>query len=115
MVKQLEAEGKYSLRSIVPDDQVQDIDACGMAFTLIREPVIKWALSESVAKGIPPFRHVIFGEDIDFVLRAREAGFTAKCDTTVRIAHRGDIGFNGQPELCQPMAVHLNHPFGTTR
>lgn len=115
MIKQAEDDGKHSLRSIVPDDKVHDIDACGMAFTLIREPVIKWAIAESVKKGIPPFRHVVFGEDLDFMMRAVQSGFTAKCDTSVKIAHRGDVAFNGQPELCSPLSGHLNHPFGHTR
>ena len=112
MVKHAEEEGKFSLRSIVPDGKVHEIDACGMAFTLIREPVIKWAAKESAEKGIPAFRHVVFGEDLDFVMRARNAGFKAKCDTSIQIAHRGDVGFNGQPELVNPLSGHLNHPFG---
>jgi len=115
MIRQEEPDNQFSLRSIVPDGKVQEIDACGMAFTLIRDSVIKWAVEQSKKDSIPPFRHVVFGEDLDFVMRARKAGFVAKCDTSIIIAHRGDVGFAGQPELCSPMAGHLNHPFGMTR
>ncbi len=115
MVRSPEADGKFSLRSIVPDKKVHAIDACGMAFTLIRRPVIEWAMKEAAEKNLPPFRHVIFGEDLDFVMRARQEGFIAKCDTSVLIAHRGDVGFNGQPEFTNPLSGHLNNPFGDVR
>ena len=115
MVSQAEDDGKnFSLRTIVPDGKVMDVDACGMAFTLIREPVMKWAIEKSVKDGLPPFRHVVFGEDLDFCMRARKAGFSVKCDTSVKIAHRGDVGFNGQPELVNPQSGYLNHPFGNS-
>lgn len=112
MVRQEEPEGQFSLRTVVPDGKTMDADACGMAFTLIREPVIKWAIEQSKKDNIPPFRHVVFGEDLDFCLRARKAGFSIKCDTSIKIAHRGDVGFNGQPELVSPQSGYLNHPFG---
>lgn len=106
-----EGDGKFSLRSIVPDGKVQDCDACGLAFTLIRRPVIEWAAKESAKHGLPPFRHILFGEDIDFTNRATQAGFKAKCDTGCVIAHRGDIAFAGQPELTSPLSRHLSWPY----
>lgn len=111
MLRKDEGEGKFSLRSIVPDGNVQDIHACGLAFTLVRRPVILWALAESAKTGIPPFRHILFSEDMDFTNRATLAGFSAKCDTSVIIAHRGDIGFAGQPETTVPTSGHLKSPF----
>jgi len=115
MVRADEGDGKFSLRSIVPDGKVQEIHACGMAFTLIRESAIKWAIEDSVKTGLPPFRHVVLSEDLDFVNRATMAGLSAKCDTSVVIGHRGEICFAGQPELTHPLSGHLTNPFGTVR
>lgn len=116
MVSQPDTDGGkgFTLRTVVPSGGIMDADACGMAFTLIREPVIKWAIEQSKKDALPPFRHVVFGEDLDFCLRARKAGFIIKCDTSIRIAHRGDVAFNGQPELVSPQSGYLNHPFGNT-
>lgn len=115
MLRSDEKDGKYSLRSIVPDGNIQDIHACGLAFTIIRRPVLEWAVKESIATGLPPFRHLVLGEDMDFVDRATRAGFKAKCDTSVIIAHRGEIGYAGQPETTQPTSGHLKNPFGGKR
>ena len=115
MIRKMEEGDKFSLRSIVPDGKIQDVHACGMAFTLLRRPVIEWAIADSAKSGLPPFRHIILGEDLDFVNRATMAGFSAKCDTSVITSHRGDIGFAGQPELVNPMSGHLTNPLGTVR
>ena len=82
------------------------MDACGMAATLIKKPVLDWA-------EYPAFRHLGWlSEDFEFCLRAKEAGFTIKCDTALQVAHRGDIAFNGQPVLTYPGMNTLSFPFG---
>ena len=101
-------DGKTDLLvPITPDGKVQDVDGCGMAFTLIRKRVI-----ESIE--YPAFPHTGWmSEDYVFCLRCRERGFTIRCDTGLLIAHRGDIAFCGQPALSSPESVALSFPFGT--
>lgn len=99
-------DGKLVFVPIVPDKKVQDIDVCGMAFTLIRKPVID-------AFDYPAFVHTGWAsEDYVFCMRARERGFTVRCDTGLLIAHRGDIAFCGQPVLAAPESIALSFPFG---
>lgn len=99
-------DGTDGLQTIVPDGTVQDVDACGMAFTLLRKPVLDWAT-------YPSFQHLGWiSEDYAFCLKARDAGFRIKCDTSLQIAHRGDVAFNGQPILTHPDCSSLSFPFG---
>ena len=105
-VKEKDKEGNDRLRTILPDGKVQDVDACGMAATLIRKKVLDWA-------EYPAFKHYGFiSEDFEFCLRARAYGFTIKCDTSLKVAHRGDIAFNGHPVLTNPRMSELSFPFG---
>lgn len=98
--------GTDILVPIPVDGKVQEVDACGMAATLIRRPVLEWAT-------YPAFKHLGWiSEDYEFCLQAREAGFTIRCDTSLRVAHRGDIAFNGQPVLSYPGMEDLSVPFG---
>ena len=100
------ADGTDSLRTIIPDGTVMDVDACGMAATLIRKNVIQ-------AFDYPAFQHLgALSEDFVFCLHARDRGFTIKCDTTAKVAHRGDVAFNGQPVLSYPGLTDLSFPFG---
>jgi hypothetical protein len=104
--KETQPDGKVGLRTIVPDGSVMEIDACGMAATLIRKRVLNWA-------EYPAFVHAGYiSEDLEFCLRAKQAGFTIKCDTSLKVAHRGDIAFNGQPVLTHPDMSSLSFPFG---
>jgi len=99
-------DGTDGLQSIVPDGSVMEVDACGMAATLIRKPVLDWA-------GYPSFQHLGWlSEDYHFCLKARDAGFIIKCDTSLHVAHRGDCAFNGQPILTHPDCSTLSFPFG---
>lgn len=99
-------DGNDLLKTIVPDGKVQDVDACGMAATLIRLPVLEWA-------QYPAFKHLGWiSEDYEFCLQAREHGFRIKCDTSIQVAHRGDIAFNGQPVLSYQGMDELSFPFG---
>ncbi len=100
------ADGTDGLQTIVPDGSVMEVDACGMAATLIRKPVLDWA-------GYPAFQHLGWlSEDYAFCLKARDAGFRIKCDTSLHVAHRGDCAFNGQPILTHPDCSTLSFPFG---
>lgn len=101
-------DGTHSIRAIVPDGKVQDVDVCGMAFTLIRKPVLQHERFK-----YPAFKHLgALSEDYAFCLHARDAGFKVRCDTGLRIAHRGDVAFNGQPILTHPDLKTLSAPFG---
>lgn len=101
-------DGSDTLSPILPDGKVQEVDACGMAATLIRRPVLQHERFE-----YPAFKHLgAIGEDYFFCLHARDAGFTIKCDTSLKVAHRGDVAFNGQPILTHPDLKTLSHPFG---
>ena len=101
-------DGSDSLTNIVPNGKIMEIDACGMAATLIRKNVIQHERFE-----YPAFKHLgSLGEDYYFCLHARDAGFTIKCDTSLRVAHRGDVAFNGQPILTHPDLKTLSYPFG---
>lgn len=105
-VKAKASDGSDILRAIVPDGKVQDVDACGMAATLIRRPVLEWA-------AYPAFKHLGWiSEDYEFCLQARQHGFSIKCDTSIQVAHRGDIAFNGQPVLSYAGMNELSFPFG---
>src|SRR5882672_4778604 len=69
-VKKRNEDGTDRLETIQPDGQIQDVDACGMAFTLIRKPVIQWA-------EYPAFQHLgALSEDFVFCLKARKQGFS---------------------------------------
>lgn len=101
-------DGTDALAPIIPDGDTYEIDASGMAATLIRKPVLQSARFE-----YPAFQHLgAIGEDFAFCLHARDAGFTIKCDTSLKVAHRGDVAFNGQPILTHPDLRTLSHPFG---
>jgi len=102
-------DGTDRLRTIQPDGKVQDVDACGMAFTLIRKPVIQHF-------EYPAFQHLgALSEDFHFCLKAKHAGFTVRCDTGLPISHRGDVGFCGQGDLTKPESIALSFPFGAMR
>lgn len=102
-------DGTDAVKPIIPDEKVQDIDCTGMAFTLIRKPVLDWAEH-------PAFQHLgAMSEDYVFCLKAREAGFTIRCDTGLKISHRGDVAFNGHPFTFVPESSELSFPFGVTR
>lgn len=99
-------DGTDVLKTIIPNGKIMEVDACGMAATLIKKPVLDWC-------EYPAFQHMgAISEDYVFCLRAGHAGFSIKCDTSVKVAHRGDIAFNGQPILTYPGMVDLSFPFG---
>lgn len=100
------ADGSDILIPINPSGPIRDIDGCGMAFTLIRRPVIE-------AFDYPAFKHVgAISEDFVFCLEAKDKGFTIRCDPSILIAHRGDVAFAGQPTLSYEGMDDLQYPFG---
>jgi len=101
-------DGSDSLAPVAPNGKVMEIDACGMAATLIRRSALQHERFE-----YPAFKHLgSIGEDYFFCLHARDAGLTIKSDTSIKVAHRGDVAFNGQPILTHPDLKTLSHPFG---
>ena len=99
-------DGTDVLETILPTGRVENVDACGMAATLIRKKVLDWC-------DYPAFQHLgAMSEDFVFCLKARDAGFSIKCDTSLKVAHRGDVAFNGQPILSYRGMTELSFPFG---
>jgi hypothetical protein len=97
------------LRTITPDGTIQDIDVCGMAATLINKRIIQ-------AFDYPAFVHTGWmSEDFVFCLMAKQKfGARIKCDTSLKVAHRGDIGFNGQTATLVEGSTDLSFPLGVT-
>ena len=82
---------KYNALAHLEDNDVTDVDAVGIAFTLIKRHVFESMLSEH-----GPEYTVWFDtgghsemEDMRFSRRFREAGFSACVDTSAKIGHVG--------------------------
>ena len=73
-VKDKQVGGTDALKPIVPNGKIMEVDACGMAATLIRRSVL-----QSDRFAYPAFKHpAVIGEDYLFCLHARDAGFTIR-------------------------------------
>ena len=64
-----------------------EIKACGMAFCLIKVPVLK-DIKERCGGTMYGYLGT-YGEDISFCIRAQELGYKLYCDTTFPIGHIG--------------------------
>lgn len=75
----------------IPDNSVIDVDAVGLAFTLIKRHVFEAMVNEFGARHSPFFEWGRFeeGEDIVFSRWCRENGFKLAVDTSVKIGHVG--------------------------
>jgi hypothetical protein len=109
-----------------PDDLVQEIDAAGAACLLVRRRVLEdrrmwlptaYATADGHARDLgdemedpewapPVFRcwrkpngHIYRGEDIDFVWRARQLGYTARVHLGAVFGHVKRIDLNQVGEL----------------
>jgi len=79
-------DGQYEIAEVL--DKPFLVDACGMAFTLIKRSVIEKMFEEYCE----PFNPIIsngdfLGEDISFCDRARNKGFEVWCNPDVKIGH----------------------------
>lgn len=69
-----------------PEEQLFEIDACGMAAVLVKGEVIR-AVHERYHRTFEPISG--YGEDISFCIRAKNCGFKIWCDSRVKVGHRG--------------------------
>lgn len=77
------------------DRMTMDVDATGMAFTLIRREVFEklqdpWFSWDPIPDKAP----WEYGEDISFCLKAREAGFDIKIRMDLMVGHIGDVCYD---------------------
>lgn len=67
-----------------PENEIFEVEGCGMAAILIRTSVMKdvFETQKALFAPIPGY-----GEDVSFCLRARKAGYRIWCDSRVKIGH----------------------------
>lgn len=85
----------YGAMRNIPDNTVVDVDAVGLAFTLVKRHVLEAMVNEFGIMYTPFFEWGKFneGEDIVFSRWCRESGFMLAVDTNVKIIHLGEYGF----------------------
>lgn len=82
----------YMLECI--DKGLTEIDATGMAFTLIKTKIFKsiprpWFVWGDKSLGIYVDKGGL-GEDLSFCIKAKRAGFKVYCDTDINVTHIGE-------------------------
>ena len=102
----------YGAMANVPDNEITDVDAVGLAFTLVKRHVF-----EKLVEGYGPEWTVWFdwgrhseGEDIRFSRRCREAGFRLGVDAGVKIGHIGRYVFGWNEH--QQFVTQLENNYG---
>lgn len=91
-------------------DGVVEVDACGMACTLVRVPLIVSMMAQARDVGMPEdqwFFQADAGEDVLFCERAARMGASIRCDFRHAAGHWGSYRFAGQP-LAEDEAGSLN-------
>jgi GT2 family glycosyltransferase len=92
--------GNYNFREEWPEDTALEVDATGMAFTLIHKRVFERVLGEPMPTleeraGMPPppfFKWTgQYGEDFLFCQEAKAAGCQIFVDTSVKIGHIAEV------------------------
>ena len=68
-----------------PDNDVFEVEGCGMAAVLIKASILKdvFESQQALFAPIPGY-----GEDVSFCLRARKAGFRLWCDSRIKVGHQ---------------------------
>ena len=82
-----EGENRFDAKYLdYPEEQLFEIDACGMAAVLVKGEVLR-AVHERYHRTFEPISG--YGEDISFCIRAKNCGFKIWCDSRVKVGHRG--------------------------
>lgn len=80
-------EGRYDEKYLdYPENELFEIDACGMAAVLVKGEVLK-TVSETYHRTYEPISG--YGEDISFCIRAKNSGYKLWCDSRVKVGHVG--------------------------
>ena len=111
-VRAANAEHGYTFLEDWGDDEAVEVDATGMAFTLIHKRVFDRILRKQTGQGFPdletrkrmtppPFFRWTgeYGEDFLFCREAQEAGCRIFVDTSVKIGHVGPTTVNEETFL----------------
>jgi len=69
-----------------PQNELFEIDACGMAACLMKAKVCEDIIKNYHA-AFDPMRG--YGEDISFCIRAKKLGFKLYCDSAIKVGHMG--------------------------
>jgi len=96
------AGGQYTFMEVWPEDTAVEVDATGMAFTLVTRRAIEamvpgWPTFEERQNMPPPpvFKWTgELGEDFLFCREAKEAGLHIFVDTSVKVGHISEITVN---------------------
>ena len=76
-----------------PENELFEIDACGMAAVLVKTEVIK-KVYETYYRTFEPISG--YGEDISFCIRAKNCGFKLWCDSRIKVGHVGRYIFTDE-------------------
>ena len=87
---------KYNALANLPDSGVVEVDAVGMAFTLIKRHVVESMVDKKYGERYTAW--VTFGgrsdmEDMRFSRACKSAGFRLAVDTSAKIGHLGDTNY----------------------
>lgn len=74
-----------------PQNELFEIDACGMAVCLMKTSVLASVMEETPF----PFAPITgYGEDLSFCIRAKRKGFKFMCDSRIKVQHIGTIAIS---------------------
>ena len=76
-----------------PENELFEIDACGMAAVLVKTEVIR-KVYETYYRTFEPISG--YGEDISFCIRAKNCGFKLWCDSRIKVGHVGRYIFTDE-------------------
>jgi glycosyltransferase involved in cell wall biosynthesis len=102
----------YNALAHIPDNDVVDVDAVGMAFTLVKRHVFENMIGEHGSGWTVWFDWGLHseGEDIRFSRRCRENGYSLAVDTHCKIEHIGHRAYGWREH--QQLVKQLENNYG---